>query len=864
FLRLAALAFALSGSGILYAGAAEHHRFAAPAAWVSPMEPDYGAKPPAGAVSASDLILLIDRQIDIDEAGAAHYRHVAAKVLDAAGVDSWSQLDLTVDPSFETLVIHRLRIVRDGRVLDQTRLARITELPQETELPGRVYNGRYNINILLSDVRAGDVVEYSCTLRSREPMFPGYYFARIDMGWSAPVRRQRIRARAPVTRRIVWRTSDGSAVPVPAAADGKQEFVAEWQDLAAVPALDSTPGWHATWPYVEIGDHHSWSDVARTVEPLYRLPAKPGPRLAEALDTIRGAGGEPADRALRALQFAQEEVRYTSIAIGRGSWTPASAELVLERRFGDCKDKSLLLTALLDGLGVASQVALVHSSRGRALDDSLPSPYAFDHAIVRAVIDGQVYWLDPTAATQYAPLSATRHPDFERALPVGPASPGLEVIPAPGSDTRRKEITTTIDLSAGIKAPGTMKVTTLFKGELADEMRPSFAGSTAEQMKVDYEAYTGRYYPGARAVAPVEVDDDRTKDVLTVRESYRLESAFAPNEDGLLEFPLHADELYPYTGPLGAAARQAPLALEYPIGVRQRLIVKLPEDWPVTNDATSVDNPAFRYSGRVEYADRRLTLDYEYEALAGHVAPQDLAKFEADRARVHDDLGLVLNHRGNPLTSGRGLAVAPVPMLGLVFVLAFSFWAAIRWGNRYDPPSRPAEDNAPAGLRGWLVLPALSSIVSPLAAAWIAVTWLPYIEADLWSELPTLVSDAYAGAAQPVTFAILAVTALEIVAWTLTGVLFFRKRTSAPLFFVAVSWFSFLSGIGVGYWKVASGLFADQNYASLGMEFSRGLVITGIWTAYWLTSKRVKATFVRRRFPEQPSLPASEPEASNL
>ena len=45
-------------------------------------------------------------------------------------------------------------------------MARITALPQETELRGWIYNDTYNINILLSDVRVGDVVEYDYTFHS--------------------------------------------------------------------------------------------------------------------------------------------------------------------------------------------------------------------------------------------------------------------------------------------------------------------------------------------------------------------------------------------------------------------------------------------------------------------------------------------------------------------------------------------------------------------------------------------------------------------------------------------------------------------------------------------------------------------------
>jgi hypothetical protein len=135
---------------------------------------------------------------------------------------------------------------------------------------------------------------------------------------------------------------------------------------------------------------------------------------------IRAAGGTKEEQALRALQYVQERIRYASIAIGRGSYEPTAPQTVLDRLFGDCKDKSLLLAAMLTELGVQSNVALVNTGRGRALDGMLPTPYAFDHAIVRARIGESVYWLDPTHVTQYAPLATTRPADFERALSPAP------------------------------------------------------------------------------------------------------------------------------------------------------------------------------------------------------------------------------------------------------------------------------------------------------------------------------------------------------------------------------------------------------------------------------------------------------------
>jgi transglutaminase-like putative cysteine protease len=97
---------------------------------------------------------------------------------------------------------------------------------------------------------------------------------------------------------------------------------------------------------MEVSDLGNWSDVVRGVAPLFAVKERMSPELATVVSDIRGAGGTPAEQALRALQFVQDEIRYVSISIGRGAYQPASPGKVLSRRYGDCKDKSLLLATI--------------------------------------------------------------------------------------------------------------------------------------------------------------------------------------------------------------------------------------------------------------------------------------------------------------------------------------------------------------------------------------------------------------------------------------------------------------------------------------------------------------------------------------
>lgn len=827
------------------AQSAEYHRFTNPPDWIDTLQPDYAAAaPPSGATNGAWVILL-DRQINVVERGDDHYQHLAVKVLNSVGVGEYSQIDFAVDPTFQTLEIHRLQVVRDGVTIDQRPLARVTELSEETDLSRKIYNGRYNVNVLLSDVRAGDVVEYSYTLHSRDRIFAGHYAARFDTGWGIPVHRQHMRVLTPLERPARYRSSESAALPEPRVRDGRRELVLEWRDQPAFTAGHSLPGWYTPWPYVEISDLENWAAVSKLVDPLFRPPRDAGPRVQAAIEEIRRAGGAPEERALRALRFVQEQVRYTSIAIGRGSHEPNPPDIVLERMFGDCKDKSLLLTTMLHGLGIEASVALVHSWRGRALDSALPTPYAFDHAIVRAEIGDSIYWLDPTSTAQYEPL-ATASPAtaFERALVTAAASPVLSAIPQPPSDARAKDVSVFLDLTDGFDGPGTLEITTRFTGALADSTRESLTRGNSEQRQLDYETYTARYYPGARILGPIDVRDDREHNVIDVRERYRLDGAFVPNAAGLLELSLHADEIYSYAEPLGAGGRDAPLALEYPIRVRQSIRALLPEEWYIEPHTVAVDNPAFRYRAGVEYAAKTLLLTYEYEALADYVAAPAIPRLEADRAKMYENLGYQLTYNRG-LASG-DLAVAPVPMLVALLSLAISIWWAVRYGYRYDPQPHQAAATAPVGIRGWLLIPALSVIVMAGVCAFVLVAWLPTIEANAWRGLPLIVEDAYASWIQPAVVVVVAGSTVLAVASVLSAVLFFAKRTSGPAVFVAVAWAGVAFWTAVTAWSLLSGLDTETRADAFGREATRDVIGTLIWTAYMLSSKRVAATFTRR------------------
>ena len=828
------------------------YQFAPAPRWVTRVTAEYDAPLPSGGVSDGTWDLLLDRQVNVTADGDEYYQRSAVKVTNTSGVDERSQIDIIVDPTYQTLSLHSILVVRAGRVVDQRPLARITALPQETELRVRVYDGSYKINILLSDVRVDDVVEYDYTIRSRERVFPGVFSDRMSIGWSVPMRRARLRILAPAGLELSYRVGDPS-VPTTSLHGGIRELDWDWHDLAAIPGDDNRPKWYSTWPHIEVTSTKDWSEVAQRIAPLYEVSNPRTPELSAVVNEIRAAGGTPAEQALRALQFVQEQIRYVSISIGAGAFRPTNPEQVLQRRFGDCKDKSLLLVTILRQLGIEAQPALVNTRRGHVLDSTLPTPYAFDHVIVRMRLDNDTYWLDGTLGKQFSPLSTHFAEEFERALVIDRSTTGLTTLPPLGPDAHSKRSEVLVDLRAGLDKPAKLQISTFYEGRLADSQRQDLADESTAERQSSYLKYILEYYPRAKVAAPITVHDDRSKDVIEVREYYNIEHPFKENERGRLELFLQADELYRYVEPLKPGARKAPLAIGRPVRVQQIVRALLPQELKIQNETVRVDNPAFRYQSTVSYAKQagvpQITLDYRYESFTDFVDVAALPKYQDDRNRVYDDLGYSVRPPVITETFVKQARLGPlasVPKWVAWLSLFFASWLASRFLYRWDPPAAKSEADGPVGIRGWLLIPAVVVILAPLG--WFGRMYREghFLEVDRWSHLHDKVPEPWKAWAAAILLVLTVCGVCLLVASAFLAYLFFTMRSSTPYVFIAIQWFGAAYSAALLLFPIAAHLTAPLEDGRLANQLAVSVVVAGLYTAYFLLSERVKATFVAR------------------
>lgn len=96
-------------------------------------------------------------------------------------------------------------------------------------------------------------------------------------------------------------------------------------------------------------DYSKISHLNSTLSPEIRLLA----------DSITASLSSDREKVKHIYRWVQQNIKYVAIEDGDNGHVPREAALVLQRRYGDCKDKSSLLTAMIHAVGLKSSLAWV-------------------------------------------------------------------------------------------------------------------------------------------------------------------------------------------------------------------------------------------------------------------------------------------------------------------------------------------------------------------------------------------------------------------------------------------------------------------------------------------------------------------------
>jgi transglutaminase-like putative cysteine protease/tetratricopeptide (TPR) repeat protein len=505
-LVLLAISLTLAGGAVAASQPARHPAKAAAAAAASPAaEPwegePFSATPAALAAAAAKVpgeegddavVLLADASYRLDETGRETYtQRLVYRVLTTAAQESWSTFEESWEPWHQERPVVRARVITADGVEHPLDPVTLTESSQTPDDPDMFEDGKV-LRAPLPAIRPGAVVEQLVTVRDTAPFFAAGVVRQHGFDLGVLVRHSRLVLDAPAATPLRWvsRGLPGMA-PRDAVENGRRRLTFEVRDLE--PAEDAEPGLPPEVPrtaYVAFSTGRSWEELARRYSEIVDQAIR-GSDVAAFLRSAGGPAASQLETIDRLLARMSDEVRYTGIELGEGGLIPRKPAETLKRRFGDCKDKAVLLTALLRASDIPAYVALLNAGDDEAdVEPSLPGLGLFDHAIV--VVPGSpAIWIDPT--DPYVRAGELPTADQGRLALIASAT-AAELVKTPESTSAENRQSESREFFLAGYGPSRVVSTSEYHGAVERDLRALYAGQDGPTLRQALREYAAAAY----------------------------------------------------------------------------------------------------------------------------------------------------------------------------------------------------------------------------------------------------------------------------------------------------------------------------------------------------------------------------------
>jgi hypothetical protein len=209
--------------------------------------------------------------------------------------------------------------------------------------------------------------------QERIPVREAHYTLQLPSGWEYKATFLNAAEVKPVQSGNQWRwsVSDVKALK-------KEDDMPPWSGVAGQMIVSYFPAGGAV-PGKTFAD---WRQMGSWYSELTRGRADSSAEIKQRVTALTASATTPLAKMQEIARFVQKDVRYVAIELGIGGWQPHPSQEVFSNRYGDCKDKAILLSAMLREIGIDSYYVVINTARGSVTPLVQAHLGAFDHVIL--------------------------------------------------------------------------------------------------------------------------------------------------------------------------------------------------------------------------------------------------------------------------------------------------------------------------------------------------------------------------------------------------------------------------------------------------------------------------------------------------
>jgi hypothetical protein len=325
-----------------------------------------------GPASAATIV---QRTLDLDATAGrlVEHRHMTVLITENGDRDSWGLIPIYVN---DHVTLDRWAIsvhpAGGGKPVE----VRKRDLMEQSATSWELYSSGRVLVADLPPLSIGDRIEYSVT-RTFDPLYGDDWHPILR---SDPQDSLRITLKGgPQLRWTLRRAGDLVTVTesdIGIVVEGSNLPARSAPDLAA----DTYTGAPSLWFSWDAAD--TWAEVAAWYADITADLERGSESIRSLARTLTEGAESPRAKVLALTTYAASTIRYEAVEIGPGGWIPTPAREVVERGWGDCKDKSELLRDLLEAVGIPARLVLIHLGRHGDTDPNFPATIGFNHCIL--------------------------------------------------------------------------------------------------------------------------------------------------------------------------------------------------------------------------------------------------------------------------------------------------------------------------------------------------------------------------------------------------------------------------------------------------------------------------------------------------
>jgi tetratricopeptide (TPR) repeat protein len=330
------------------------------------------------------VILVKQKRRLIFEPGVSLLDHVLAiQILTEDGKDKWENYDLPYGLDSEIVMLQNIILK-----------------PDESEAEGR----RFFNKIMFPGLEVGDMIflHFQTTEVSTGKLYNEFWDQHFFVSSLAPILSAQYSLILPKEDKIQfqfwnWQSMDQDANHESEELDnGLLEHRWTVNNLPRAGREFLEPDPKVVYPWLDISTVSRWNSIANWYLDLSGGQMAVTPSVRKKAEELTADCQTDEEKIAAIFNFVANSISYESVPFFQSALIPRLPDEVLRDGFGDCKDKSCLMTAMLTSLDVEGfQLALV-TPNAPASRPFLPSP-RFNHAIVcRKNGTEGMSWYDPT------------------------------------------------------------------------------------------------------------------------------------------------------------------------------------------------------------------------------------------------------------------------------------------------------------------------------------------------------------------------------------------------------------------------------------------------------------------------------------